>query len=203
MSKVEQVGVIPRSTALGLELLSHGFTPLRRGAVLAQIEESIRFIDRPDAEEDPCFKQIIPYGMLCLDDSVFLMQRLTGGGEKRLHGKFSLGVGGHMNPIDTGGLALIETTMRRELDEELFTDGDLQFTPCGFINDDSTPVGSVHLGVVYRVDLVEGGSARVRETDSLRGGFESWKQVAAYSERMETWSSFLVEANEAGLLTTL
>jgi len=202
MSKVEQVGVIPRSTALGLELLSHGYTPLRNTAVLNQIEESVSFMDRPEAEEDPSFKQIIPYGMLCLDESVFLMQRLTGGGEKRLHGKFSLGVGGHMNPIDSGDLALIEATMRRELDEELFVEGDLRFTACGFINDDSTPVGSVHLGVVYRIELLEGGSARVRETETLRGGFEPWQEVSAYSDRMETWSAFLVEANEAGLLST-
>ena len=190
----EQVGVIPRSLASELGLLGYGFSPLQDSAQLQRIESSISFIDRPAAEKDPSQKQIIPYGVVLQGDKAFLMERLGGGGEKRLHGKLSLGVGGHINPIDTVGESLINATMLRELREELVISGVQEIAPCGFINDDTVPVGQVHLGVVYRIALTATGAARVNETDTLRGSFRHWSEIALMAAQMETWSTFVLDA---------
>jgi len=198
-SSVEHVGVIPRDLANQLGLLGHGFTPLADNEVLGRIGSALSFLERPRAEDDPSHKQIIPYGLVRRGDDVLLLRRLTGGGEERLHGKLSLGVGGHVNPIDLDGSTdLIGETMRRELDEELYIDGLVELRPRGFINDDETPVGQVHLGVVYEIVLAPNGTASVRETDCLAGDFESWSDVATKRERMETWSAFLIDAFRNG-----
>ena len=197
MTTPEQVGVIPRQLANELGLLGYGFSPLRDADQIQRIEASITFADRPAAERDPTQKQIIPYGVVEQGEKVFLMERLTGGGEERLHGKLSLGVGGHINPIDTAGESLIHATMLRELEEELDIVGVDEITPYGFINDDSVAVGRVHLGVVYRIRVGANGTAQVRETDALRGGFRLWSEIQGRSAQMETWSTFVIDAFQA------
>lgn len=198
MSEIEQVGVITRAQADGLGLLTHGFQPLGDSSRIGQIEGWVQFMDRPLAEDDPSHKQIIPYGVVVQAGRVFLMERLSGGGEARLHGKLSLGVGGHVNPIDGHAGEWVHTTMVRELEEELHAAGVRSLEPIGFINDDTSPVGSVHLGVVYRIELEDAGSAWIRETDTLRGGFEQWDAALSHRERMETWSAFILDAFDQG-----
>ena len=194
MTPIEQVGVIPRELASELGLLDHGYTPLEDPEQLQRIEAAITFVDRPAAEKDPSRKQIIPYGVVLQGDQVFLMERLEGGGEKRLHGKLSLGVGGHVNPIDCEEQSLIHATMLRELGEELDVSGVEEIVPCGFINDDTVPVGRVHLGVVFRIRLSSTGTAHVSETDALTGQFHHWSVVDRAAARMETWSTFVLNA---------
>jgi predicted NUDIX family phosphoesterase len=199
MDAVERVGVVSRALAETLGLLAHGFSRLRDPDTLDRLEAELTFIDRPIAEDDPSKKQIIPYGILTREDRPFLMERLGGSGETRLHGKLSLGVGGHINPVDADGTVLA-TTMARELHEELSVLGEVVQRPIGFINDDTQPVGRVHLGVVFELTLAPGGNADVRETETLRGQFRPWSELPPLRSRMESWSSFLLDAFRQGLL---
>jgi predicted NUDIX family phosphoesterase len=202
---VERVAAVPRAHAEALGLLPHGFLALPSPAVLDTLCASLRFLERPAAEDDPSHKQLIPYGVVTRGTDVFLLERLLGGGEARLHGKLSIGVGGHINPPDleprsaaAPSAAILHLGMHRELTEELVIRGPFDATPVGLINDDTTPVGRVHLGVVYRIVLAAAGSAEVRETETLRGRFVPWSEVAAQRARLETWSAFALAAFESG-----
>jgi len=121
-------------------------------------------MERAAAETDPSFKQLIPYVVAREGEAVFLMHRTDAGGDARLHGRASIGVGGHLNPVDDGQDSLM-AGLRREWDEELEAPWEPAFRLVGLLNDDSNPVGSVHLGVVFTVDA--GGPVRVREREKL------------------------------------
>jgi predicted NUDIX family phosphoesterase len=170
-----------------------GVKPGDEAAMLALIEREGSFVPRSAAEVDPSLKQIIPYLVLRDRERIFLMHRTRAGGDERLHGLYSIGVGGHLNPGDQsvrGGLA-------REWHEELEADFLPPFEHLGLLNDDSVEVGSVHLGVVYVADA-GGRSVRVRETDKLSGSFEPIEVVRLAYERMETWSQLILDALTAG-----
>lgn len=116
-----------------------------------------RFILRAEAEHNPAYKQLIPYCLIQDQDGTFLSYERKGT-EKRLHGLMSLGVGGHINPVDTRstqGTALAETlqkALNRELEEEIgLTPEKSDCTCLGLIHEDRTPVGQVHIGIVYLV----------------------------------------------------
>jgi predicted NUDIX family phosphoesterase len=154
----------------------------------AAVERDGRYEPRAEMEREPSFKQIIPYLVLRDGERYFLMQRTTAGGDARLHGLYSIGVGGHLNPGDGGLLG----GLAREWHEELVADFLPDFRLVALLNDDTTPVGAVHLGAVYVAD-VGGRPVAIRETDKLRGGFADPVEVAAVVERMETWSRLAFE----------
>lgn len=190
----ERVLVLPRDAVPG----GCGFTGLRRtdAAALAALQAAVaahgRYLDRPTAEEDPSFKQLIPYVVVRDDDRVFLMRRTDAGGDARLHGKASVGVGGHLNPVDHGEDPLL-AGLRREWDEELVAPWEPNFRLVGLLNDDGNPVGAVHLGVVFEVEA-GGGAIDVRERHKLSGSFASRDELRAEWERLETWSQLVAEA---------
>ena len=153
-------------------------------AILDLIASKHFFIDRPTAEISPQFRQIIPYVIIRNGDQYFVLVRTPKQSETRLHHKVSLGIGGHVNP----GHTLLEG-LQKELDEEVWIGSafDMQFI--GIINDDSTDVGRVHLGVAYVLDAA-GKEVRVKETEKMtsewmprsalrdaRGAMESWSQI--------------------------
>jgi predicted NUDIX family phosphoesterase len=160
-------------------------------------EKNHFFLDRGAAEEDPGHKQLIPYCIFKCGDRVLHYTRGKAGGENRLHAKISVGVGGHINPVDMGegrqGAAAYYAAVQREIDEELEIGGDYEMRIVGLLNDDSNPVGQVHLGVVHLVEL-ESDEVSSREDaltdlswatiDELKGGL---------FERLETWSQLCVE----------
>ena len=156
-----------------------------RGAV----GRSGAYVDRPEAEQDPAHKQLIPYVIVRDGPLVFLMERTDAGGDARLHGKASIGVGGHLNPVDAGEDALM-AGLRREWAEELVAAWAPEFRLVGLLNDDSNPVGAVHLGVVFSVDAA-GRPVEVRERHKLRGAFVNATAVAAAWDRLETWSQLV------------
>jgi len=151
-----------------------------------------RYLERSAAEEDPSHKQLIPYVVVRDGSRVFLMERTDAGGDRRLHGKASIGVGGHLNPVDEGDDPLM-AGLRREWEEELFADWSPDFRLVGLLNDDSNPVGAVHLGVVFEVEAA-GRSVDVREHDKLAGSFVEPDRVRAAWDRLETWSQLAAEA---------
>ena len=120
------------------------------------------------------------------------MERTDAGGDQRLHGKASIGVGGHLNPVDDGEDALM-AGLRREWAEELVTEWTPDFGLVGMLNDDSNPVGAVHLGVVFAVEA-DGRAVEVRERDKLTGAFVAPEAVQAAWDRLETWSQLVAGA---------
>ena len=151
------------------------------------------FLPRVEAEKNIGYKQIIPYTVICRSDEVFVTRRLKKSGESRLHGLLSIGVGGHINPEDDGGgkEALMKCLLR-ELTEEVETENIGEITMPGLINDDSTGVGSVHLGFLYILKTT--GNVRVKETEKLSGGWVKRSRLPSLSEKMETWAQIAVRA---------
>jgi predicted NUDIX family phosphoesterase len=170
--------------------------------VLRRIVQNGLFLRRSELEEDPSFKQIIPYAIISNKEperggarrsqSFYLFRRRPGQTEKRLHNKFSLGVGGHMNPA--GSMKSEEQYLIDELKRELFeevrlTNGcfieDIEFI--GFINDDTIPVGTFHIGLLYNV-RVSNKDVYVNETDKMSAEWIDRYDLAEFYEGMETWS---------------
>jgi predicted NUDIX family phosphoesterase len=172
-----------------------GVRAAQRG-LLAKLRATVaargRYLDRPVAEEDPTHKQLIPYVVVRDAERVFLMHRTDAGGDPRLHGKASIGVGGHLNPVDDGDDALM-SGLRREWGEELEADWEPDFELVGLLNDDTNPVGAVHLGVVFSVDAHH-REVDVREHDKLVGSFVGSDELAASWPRLETWSQLVADA---------
>jgi predicted NUDIX family phosphoesterase len=154
------------------------------------------FVEREYAERTPDLKQVIPYTVFRVDGQILVMRRLKAGGESRLHDKLSLGVGGHINPIDSeeGNADPIRFGTRREIEEEISIDGSYTLRTVGYLNDDSNPVGAVHLGVVQFAEVT--GSLEIREKDMLEGRLvapESLSELLQRGENFENWSSILIE----------
>lgn len=154
------------------------------------------FRPRAAMEIDPAYKQIIPYVVLGCGESVFCYRRGTSQGEARLHRKRSLGIGGHVEEIDADGRAgpdAYELALRRELDEEVEIRSPGVLRRVGMINDDSTPVGQVHLGVVHVYEL-ERPDVAAREEGLAEGGFVALEEALADRDSFETWSQIYLDA---------
>lgn len=149
------------------------------------------------AEEDVRFKQPIPYIVIRRGQELFVYERLKGGGESRLHGKLSLGAGGHMNPLDeTLPFAqVLDTNLKRELDEELDITGEVNVKVLGFINDESNDVSKVHIGILGIIDLNKEDEVAVRETDTLKGSWATLEELRNEEvyDRLESWSKIVVD----------
>ena len=165
-------------------------------AYLTRIRDHGFFLERRKAEQDSSFKQIIPYMAIKKDDQVMLLERSDKQGEARLHGKRSIGIGGHINPVDVDAADILLEGLRREVQEELHVDGSLDYRVAGFLNDDSSDVGSVHFGLVVVADA-SNAQVSIRETDMMDGRFVARSELvdlhAAEPDRFETWSALLVE----------
>jgi predicted NUDIX family phosphoesterase len=179
----------------------HGFCH-EAGRYLAELlkPQHVRFLPRSEVEEDPSQKQLIPYVIFRHTDAagavrLFQYTRGTGQGEGRLHRKRSIGVGGHISADDVGPHSAdpYAEGLRRELEEEVILDTPYRPRCVGLINDDRTPVGSVHLGVVHLFDVQE-PSVRPREADLLDSGFEGVHRLLADLSGFETWSQICLSA---------
>ena len=189
--------VFPTCTPQGFQRFP---TPPEARTFLERLRESGFFVERERAERTPAWKQVIPYCVVACDERILLMKRRAKGGEARLYGKLSIGVGGHINPIDgtdepIGG-DLVVRAARREIEEELEVRGEYGLTLFGYLNDDSNPVGAVHLGLVFSANLAR--PARIREEDVLEGRMvtpgelRALRAGSAQGESLETWSSILI-----------
>jgi predicted NUDIX family phosphoesterase len=172
----------------------HGFSSEGVPRYLATIAAHAVFAPRERVEHDPSLKQIIPYVVLRHQESIFLVRRTRAGSEERLREKFSIGIGGHINPADVGdAVDPVDAGMRRELTEEVDVPAGWQARAVGVLNDDAEAVGSVHFGLVYAVDLPS-ADVRVRETAKLQGAFATPQKLREVYARLETWSQFVVDA---------
>ena len=188
--EVEHVLVVPRDLVPD-QASWYGLRTEGIDAFLAVVTDHGRYEPRAAMEVDPSFKQIIPYLVLRDGERYFLMRRTRAGGDARLHDRWSIGVGGHVDPGDDG----LAGGLRREWHEELVADFEPVFTPYALLNDDTTEVGAVHLGVVILAEA-EGRAVSVRETEKLSGAFATPGEVAAGAEHLETWSRIVFDALE-------
>ncbi len=194
----ERVLVLPRARVPGgcefSGLRPVGATAL--GRLRAATAAFGSYVERPRAEDDPSLKQLIPYVVIRDGELTFLMERTTAGGDARLHAKASIGVGGHLNPVDLGADP-IEAGLRREWSEELIAPWEPDVRLVGFLNDDSNAVGAVHLGIVFTVQAA-GRPVAIRETAKLTGRFVTMNGLRGAWDRLETWSR-LVAAELLGV----
>ncbi len=170
----------------------HGFVTDGLERHQAVIREKHFFMPRPEVENDPGYQQIIPYVVFRHDDRYLLTHRLRASSERRLRKQYSLGVGGHINPGDLQGCDPIQDGLKREWEEEVVYDGTFEARLLGLLNDESSPVSKVHLGVVF---LVDGDSPNVaiRETDKLAGELLTLDEMRIYYLGMESWSQMVYD----------
>jgi predicted NUDIX family phosphoesterase len=169
-----------------------GIRAAGEAALAGLIRREGAFRPRVEMEADPSWKQVIPYPVLRDGDAWYLMRRTKAGSDARLHDRYSIGVGGHVNPEDGALDGDLTAALRREWHEELVVDFVPAFRFVGLLNDDTTPVGEVHVGLVYEGDAA-GRPVAIRESDKLSGGFVPTAEVAAVADRLETWSRLAFE----------
>jgi predicted NUDIX family phosphoesterase len=154
------------------------------------------FQHRSQCETDPSFKQLIPYIILeCTSPEgtrLFQYTRGKGQGEKRLHAKRSVGIGGHISIEDTRGDDWYRTGMQRELEEEIVVDCGCNERIVGLIYDDTTEVGSVHLGIVHIMQL-HSCHAHAREDELVDSGFRPIEEIKKDRDCFETWSQLCLD----------
>lgn len=191
---VEQVLVIPTAV---LHEIGHfqGFcadTDRYLDVILDPIHASYR--PRDKMEQDPAFKQLIPYCIFECDGQVFGYRRGTAQGEARLHAKRSVGVGGHVSTLDLNGEGSpYAEGMKREIEEEVHLTAGWTERCVGLINDDETDVGRVHLGIVHIFHL-DSPKVAPREKSMMEAGFAQPEQLLRELDEFETWSQICLEA---------
>lgn len=210
----EEIIVVPRKELFADEELTFQGTetnPVIVKLLFNHIEKFFTTMRRGHATDDPTpkennaeinfdYKQPIPYAVVKKGHKVFVYERLAGGGEVRLQGKLSLGVGGHMNKTEDSFNMSLLGNLQRELNEELNislpADEHMHLETIGFINNELDEVGKVHLGILVIVNLPEEAEVTVRETDQLKG---HWVPIASLAEdmsiyeRLEAWSQIAVD----------
>lgn len=163
------------------------------GNIIDTIVSGQEFVLRDDAEYDFSCKQIIPYVVTRHINKYLLLQRTTNQAEKRLHNKYSLGIGGHINPEkDMSGRELIMHSLYRELNEEVAV-GDIEKMDfIGVINDESNSVSKVHLGLLYVID-VKSDFFEVLESDKMTARWMPRSSLGDYYSGFETWSQIVYD----------
>ncbi len=157
---------------------------------------------RIDAESDPSLKQIIPYVIFKYNNEVFSYVRGKKAGETRLVGNRSIGIGGHVNPIDqqtaqaddaSEDMATYIEAVKREINEEVVVDGDFDPRIVALLNDDSNEVGKVHFGIIHVCEL-SGKHVGKREQQITESGFVRIADLAGPGrDELESWSQIAID----------
>src|SRR5437867_141559 len=155
------------------------------------------YIPRPEAETNPGYKQIIPYALIAFEKTVLHDVRGKKAGEQRLVAKGSIGIGGHMNETDESLFAMDEQAYRagveREVSEEIKIETNFEDRIVALLNDDTTEVGRVHLGIVHLFRLIE-PKVEKREAMITSLAFMTKDELHARRDILETWSQICVDS---------
>ena len=155
------------------------------------------FLPRGRAETDPTHKQIIPYALIAFENKVLHYVRGKKAGEQRLVAKGSIGIGGHLNDRDESLFAWDEVAYRagveREVNEEIKIDSTFEDRIVALLNDDSTEVGRVHLGIVHVFRLTEPNVAK-REAMMTGLTFLSKEELLIRRDSLENWSQICLDS---------
>jgi predicted NUDIX family phosphoesterase len=193
--QVERVLVVKESIIDFRDFLD-GFYELNKFSLLDHLLSQAFFMDRFKAEKDPTHKQIIPYTIILRNNEIFCYKRTIKGGEKRLWGKRSLGIGGHLNPVDStiaDHRVTYANGLARELEEEAgLKTGQYDNKIKGLIYESENEVGKVHIGSVHIITI--DGFTEINSSDPAisHGGFEKVENVLKYKDEFETWSQIVI-----------
>lgn len=158
-----------------------------------------RFMHRQLAEADPSYKQLIPYVIITCGGKYLSYVRGKRAGEGRLVGRRSIGIGGHINPVDDMPLFGTDfretylTAVEREVAEEVSVEAGHADRVVALLNDDSTEVGSVHLGIVHCWTLDDAKVSK-REQMITQMAFMGVPELHEVRDQMETWSQLCLDA---------
>lgn len=142
-------------------------------------------------EEEPAFKQIIPYLVFRHQGRIFVMQRSGNASEQRLQNRYTIGIGGHVRQEDLINAGSVFDWAQREFHEEVSYTGNITIKPLGILNDDSNPVGKVHVGLVL---LLEGDSADICIKSELKSGLlQTVSQCMSQYDCLESWSQHIIK----------
>lgn len=172
---------------------SDNIIQVSESAFLQEIENKHEFLDRDLAEGNSDYKQIVSYCLIVCKDYFFITQRTSRQSEKRLHNKFSLGIGGHISSSDLLCDNVVIGGMLRELFEEVNIDCPYRYDFLGVINDNSTEVNTVHAGVCYVISL-EDKKCYVNETEKMHGFWINKNDIGQYVDKLEGWSKILINS---------
>lgn len=155
------------------------------------------YLPRDKMEQDPSYKQLIPYCIFKYVDpngqqQIFQYRRGSGQGETRLHKKRSIGIGGHISTLDANETSPYDVGMQRELNEEVLIETTYQQQLAGLINDDQNEVGKVHLGIVHLM-TVDRPNVSSREEAIVESGFLPIEEVLSNIDDFETWSQICLQ----------
>jgi len=159
----------------------------------------LRFMSRSQAESEPAYKQLIPYVIMSHNGRYLSYVRGKRAGETRLLGNRSIGIGGHINPVDNE-VPLFDTDYRelyrrgveREVAEEVMIEANHTDRIVALLNDDSNEVGQVHLGIVHYWAL---DSAKIEKREQMitQMSFMTIDQLRQVRDTLETWSSLCLD----------
>lgn len=187
----EQILVVKRTALFPDGKAWHGLKSTGLHEFMTTVTQEKEFHPRSIMETDPRYKQIIPYLVFTHAGKYFLMQRTGQASEQRLKNKYSLGIGGHMRREDFLSSDIMDWA-QREFREEIDYKGTHIVKPLGLLNDDSNPVGEVHIGCVL---LLEGDSPDISVKSELRSGqLVTIEECQPYYDMMETWSKMVLDA---------
>jgi predicted NUDIX family phosphoesterase len=193
----EQVLCIPRRTIFP-DGAWHGLVTTGLERVLRTIRAAAEYRPRGQVEDDPSQQQVIPYCIVRHDDDTYLLtRRLRRSSERRLHHLYSLGAGGHINPGDGVGGDAVIGGLRREWREEVRCAAPATASLVAVLNDDTTPVSQVHLGLVFLVEP-RWGRVAVRESEKLEGEVLGLEAMRIHYLNMESWSQLAYDDLVAG-----
>lgn len=190
----EKVWVVDNDVLQDIEFYN-GFTIVEQN-ILEKIFNNAYFIDRDLAETDESKKQIIPYVVIKNENNeILVVQRTKKQTEKRLHNLYSVGIGGHINPIDENKNKELTfyNGLNRELNEELYIDKLKSLEYVGLILDDSTEVSRVHLGILF-IGYVT--YADIREKENFNEIWLNEKDFQDFDGNFEGWSKIALRALE-------
>ena len=202
MAQVEQVLVVPRSVVEEVGMF-HGLV-FDVDSYLEKLfaADVPSFLPRPEAEQDPSHKQLIPYVLIKCGEKYLTYVRGKRAGETRLVGNRSIGIGGHINPVDNEvplfGVdykEIYENAVQREVDEEINIEGSRSDRIVALLNDDTNEVGAVHLGVVH-VLTVDNENITRNEQMITQLEFKTLEELHAVRDEMETWSQLCLDGLE-------
>jgi len=197
MATEERVLCFPRKLLENLGVFQGLSLEIEKYLPVVTSSAELTYLNRSDAEQDKNFKQLIPYVLVICNGRILRYRRGKGGQETRLHGLYSVGIGGHISEEDHTLFSEHRgywEGMRREIMEEVAVE-EVKESAVAVINDDSTEVGYVHFGVVH-VTHVANEEVIGRRSGILAPEFvpfaEAIKDLSAY----ESWSRLCLETLE-------
>jgi predicted NUDIX family phosphoesterase len=197
-NKKEQVLVVERKVLEQIGMFQGLVFDVGRYLGKLFVQGTARFISRSQAEIDPSYKQLIPYVIISCKGKYLSYIRGRRAGETRLVGNRSIGIGGHINPVDDMPLFDADfsktylTAVEREVAEEVSVETSHTDRVVALLNDESNEVGRVHLGIVHYW-ILDAPKVNKREQMITQMSFMTPAELQEVKDSLETWSGLCLD----------